>query len=183
MNNTIRFNFISVLIGVFALLLSIGIYYVVEISPLEKVLNEVSGDIKYFLSNKHNDGNGYSDVEGYGLIAQGLKFLFLTFGTLLLKAIFVWIPSIISIYILVLTIIATILIRKKSEKAITYKVIMGLVYSALVVMLMWSSIPLIIDGLSATFTIFTDVFTLVILGIGIKKTYFEKWKPHDNLAQ
>lgn len=162
----ITFNLISVgFVVVF--LLGVAVFTHVRMQTLDGALTDLKSDIREV---QQEDEIG--DVEGYGLILNGLAYGAGIIGKFLIEVLFVWIPGIFAGVLLLFSVLARVLYRENKERVLIYRILMGIVYGVLFILEL-----LLLGILSIHVSLFAVVLMSGILSVivlGIRNTYTER---------
>lgn len=135
------------------------------------LLNNELGILKSDISSTLQDSQDVDDVEGYGVIASGVGYSFGVFVALVAGVV-----GILGIgYGIILTIflvIARIVYGQTKGRIIAYRILMGIDYVLLSILVILISIGIINSFSTIMFLI--DLYLIIILAICIRNTYTKR---------
>lgn len=157
----VNFNLVS-LIAVALFYLIIAVLGAVKYCSIVGEISNMKSDIDNTL------GGEVGDVEGYGVIAESIGYIFALMGRDLFVYCMVIIPIVFAVIITLFAVISRLVYKKGIT---TYRILMGICYFLLALLL----IPY--SGISLTFGIVGELFAILnlcVLITGIRNTYSQR---------
>lgn len=155
-------------IGILALVIIIGLAY---FCIADAGLNVLGNDI-----NQARSAGEIGDVEGYGIIMKGIGYGLGSFGLLLILALFVIFPGIMTIYILTFSLIARLIYANTGGRILAYRILMGFSFSGQIVCLLLSVSMIYSSEQFHVIPLFISMYLVFVIWKGMQGTYTKRLK-------
>lgn len=162
----VTFNFVSVTV-LAALIMLVGMLCVFALGSTSTTKTDIKADIEETYENAGDEGLG--DVEGYGVIINGLAYGFLAMGEIIVAAIAI-LCGFGAFIIFFPALLARLLYKDSDGRILAYRIIMGIDYGIITAMAI--GVLSMQEELSTAWLI--PLGMLVIVVCGIINTYSER---------
>ena len=164
MKKQINKNFILslTLVGMLLLVIVLGIVLQYEMNT---GIDGLRGDIE---SVRSRDEIG--DVEGYGMIANGIGYGLGMIGMVLVWVFLIIIPGILAAFIFIFALLAKLIYQNNPQRILAYRILMGFSYAGQIIMLLVSLPSLAGGGWESLITLIISGYIFWAIFMGMRGT-------------
>lgn len=170
-------NFILTLTLVAILLLMIILGKVLA----EAISSEISGGQSKIESIQ--DQEEISDVEGYGIIVEGIADVFGVIGMIAVVMYLIVIPAILALYIFIFALIARLIYKETPGRILAYRILMGFSFSGQIIMLLCCLLCMQSIGWVTLISLVIGVYIFWVLFMGMRGTYTDRINNNGELER
>lgn len=174
MKKQVNQNFILTLTLV-ALLLLVIISGVVLAEAVNSKMDGIQSEIE-----SAQDQDEIGDVEGYGIIANGVGYVFGVIGIIAIVAYLIIIPAILALYIFIFALIARLIYKETSGRILAYRILMGFSFSGQIIMLLCCFLSLRSIGWGSLIGLVIGTYIFWVLLMGMRGTYTNRIISNGN---
>lgn len=170
-------NFILTLTLVAILLLLI----ISGVALVEVINSEINGVQSEIESLQEQDEIG--DVEGYGIIANGIGYVFGVIGMIGVVMYLIVIPAILALYIFIFALIARLIYKETPGRILAYRILMGFSFSGQIIMLLCCLLCMQSIGWVTLISLVIGVYIFWVLFMGMRGTYTDRINNNGKLER